>query len=144
MTQPPFGQQPSYGDDSGQQQSGGYGYGGPGYGAPYGQPGYGAPGYGPGGYPYAPPPDNYLVWSILVTVFCCLPLGIVSIIKASQVNSLWAQGQQGSAYEAAAAAKKWAIWGAIIGPIVSLLFIVLYFVVIIGIFAASSSTAVYY
>ena len=31
--------------------------------------------------PVGPPPDNNLVWAILVTVFCCLPLGIVSIVK---------------------------------------------------------------
>ncbi len=39
--------------------------------------------------PVGPPPDNNLVWAILVTVFCCLPLGIVSIVKSSQVNTLW-------------------------------------------------------
>lgn len=30
---------------------------------------------------------NYLVQSILVTIFCCLPLGIPAIIFASQVNT---------------------------------------------------------
>ena len=39
-------------------------------------------------------PDNYLVWAILSTVFCCLPLGIVAIVKASKVDALWAQGLQ--------------------------------------------------
>ena len=29
---------------------------------------------------------NYLVWSILVTLLCCLPLGIPAIIYAAQVN----------------------------------------------------------
>jgi hypothetical protein len=41
----------------------------------------------PPGYPPQPPagqaPNNYLVWSILVTLFCCLPLGIVAIIKST-------------------------------------------------------------
>ena len=29
---------------------------------------------------------NYLVQSILVTLFCCLPFGIVAIVYAAQVN----------------------------------------------------------
>ena len=50
-------------------------------------------------------PDNYLVWSILATLFCCLPLGIVAIVKSTQVSGLWAQGQYAEArtrFEAAA------------------------------------------
>ena len=30
---------------------------------------------------------NYLVQAILVTLFCCLPFGVVAIIQAAQVNS---------------------------------------------------------
>lgn len=37
--------------------------------------------------PQGVPPDNNLVWAILSTVLCCLPLGIVAIIKSTQVNS---------------------------------------------------------
>ena len=45
----------------------------------------------PGGYP--PPgggtqPSSHLALAILVTIFCCLPFGIVSIVKASQVSGL--------------------------------------------------------
>ena len=50
---------------------------------------------------------NYLVQSILVTLFCCLPFGIVAIVKASNVNSLVAAGNIAGAQEASAAAKKW-------------------------------------
>lgn len=39
-----------------------------------------------------PQPKNWLVESILVTLLCCLPLGIVGIIFASQVNSKFAAG----------------------------------------------------
>jgi hypothetical protein len=85
------------------------------------------PGQFPGGYPPPPPPqgggfppppgygvqpDNHLVWGILVTLFCCLPFGIVSIVKSSQVSTLWAQGQYAEAQRSADDAKKWAIWGA--------------------------------
>ncbi|MCR6483256.1 CD225/dispanin family protein [Amycolatopsis sp. OK19-0408] len=89
---------------------------------PGGQPNY--PG-GPGGYQPGPPPSNNLVWAILTTIFCCLPFGIVSIVQAAKVNSLWAQGQTAAAQEAANAAKKWAIISAIVGVVLSVLYIIL-------------------
>lgn len=52
-------------------------------------------------------PDNYLVMSIIMTIFCCLPLGVVAIVKASQVDSLWAQGLQAQARVASDSAKTW-------------------------------------
>ena len=50
------------------------------------QPQYGQPPYGqmnPGPRPDIP---NHLVKAILATCFCCLPLGIVAIVFAAQVN----------------------------------------------------------
>lgn len=38
-------------------------------------------------------PDNYLIWAILATLFCCLPLGVLAILKATKVNNLWLQGK---------------------------------------------------
>jgi Interferon-induced transmembrane protein len=71
----------------------------------------------PPGYPPQQPagqqPDNYLVWSILTTLFCCLPLGVVAIVKSSQVSGLWAQGRYAEAQESADAAKKWVKWSVI-------------------------------
>jgi len=85
------------------------------------------PGYGPQ-QPYGarpPMPDTYMVWAVLVTVFCCLPFGIVSIVKASQVSSLYSQGRYQEAVAASEAAKKWAIWSAIAGVVISIMVIVL-------------------
>lgn len=51
--------------------------------------------YGGGSYGGAIAPEpipNYLVQSILVTLCCCLPLGIVAIIFAAQVNQKLAAG----------------------------------------------------
>lgn len=72
------------------------------------------------------PPDNNLVWAILCTVLCCLPLGIVAIIKSTKVKELWAQGDHAGAQKAADDAKKFAIWGAGI----SLVFVVIYMILI--------------
>ena len=83
--------------------------------------------------PMGNPPDNNLVWAILCTVFCCLPLGIVSIVKSSKVGELWARGDMAGAQKAADDARKWAIWGAVIGPILIILFWILYAVIIAGV-----------
>ena len=57
-------------------------------------------------------PDNYLVWAILSTLLCCLPFGIVAIIKATQVDTYWAHGNYEDAIASANAAKKWTFIGA--------------------------------
>ncbi len=54
------------------------------------------------------PPPNYLVFAILTTIFCCLILGIVSIVFAAQVNSRWNSGDTQGALDASKNAKLWA------------------------------------
>ncbi|ADT98107.1 MULTISPECIES: CD225/dispanin family protein [Mycolicibacterium] len=73
---------------------------------------------GGGGFPPQQPggaaaPNSNLVLGILTTIFCCLPFGIVSIVKAAQVNGLWTQGRYAEAQASADAAKKWAIWSVV-------------------------------
>lgn len=111
--QPPaYGQQPPAYGQGGYPQPGGYGGG------------YGAGGYGGGGYNAGSPPQNYLVWAILSTVLCCLPLGIASIIFSTQVNTKWAQGDVAGAQESARKAKLFAIWGAVVGLVVSVVYVI--------------------
>ena len=55
-----------------------------------------------------PEVPNHLVWAILVTIFCCLPFGIVSIVYAAQVNGLVAAGDVSAARQASENAKMWA------------------------------------
>ena len=50
---------------------------------------------------------NYLIPSILTTLCCCLPFGIVAIVYAAQVNSKLAGGD---AEGAKAASRKAHIW----------------------------------
>lgn len=52
-------------------------------------------------------PPNYLIQSILVTLCCCLPLGIVAIVYAAQVDSKWNAGDQQGAMTASENAKRW-------------------------------------
>ena len=79
-----------------------------------------------------PMPENYLVWAILVTICCCLPLGIVSIINATKVSSAYAVGDYVGAEQASKDAKKWAIWGAVSGSV----FVVLYILFVVVVAAA--------
>lgn len=60
--------------------------------------------------PEAPPPHvpNHLVWAILVTIFCCLPFGIVSIVYAAQVDGKLARGDVEGTRQASQNAKTWA------------------------------------
>lgn len=75
----------------------------------------------------APPPvgaatiPNYLWQSIVVTLCCCLPLGIVSIIFSAQVNSKLAQGDIAGAQEASQKAKMFALIGFGVGIVVIIL-----------------------
>ena len=104
----------------------------------------------PGQYPGNPgaAPSNYLVWSILITVgslfFGCsswisIPFGIVSIVKGSNVSSLWAQGHYQAAHQASQDARKWAWWATvvlIVGVVISIVLVVGYFVFLTAITAS--------
>lgn len=98
----------------------------------------------PGGYgsPYGgsgPPPhvSNNLVWAILATLFCCLPFGIVAIVKAAQVDGLLARGDYAGAQAAADSAKKWSIWSAVVSVVV----LVVYFGVVAIVIALDSGAS---
>ena len=53
------------------------------------------------------PPKTWLVESILATLFCCLPFGIVGIVNASKVESRFYAGDFDGASQASADAAKW-------------------------------------
>lgn len=52
-------------------------------------------------------PKNYLVWTILTTIFCCWPLGVVSLVYSILTETAWSSGDQHSAYKNAILAKRW-------------------------------------
>lgn len=90
--------------------------------------------------PGGAPPDNNLVWAILCTVLCCLPLGIVAIIKSTKVKELWALGDMAGAQQAAADAKKYSIWGAAAAAVLWVLYIIFFMVMGLGgLFAGGGS-----
>ena len=68
-------------------------------------------------------PDNNMALAVITTVCCCLPLGIVAIIKANSVDTLYMMKQYSAAINAAKETKKWSI----IGIVLSVVFWILYF-----------------
>lgn len=77
--------------------------------------------------PAAPPREisNHLAQSILVTLFCCVPLGIPAIVFSAQVNSKLAAGDVDGAMESSRKAKLWANWAFGVGIVVGILYVIL-------------------
>ena len=56
------------------------------------------------------PPKTWLVESILVTLFCCLPFGVVAIVNSSKVESHFYEGNIEASERASKNAKIWVMW----------------------------------
>ena len=92
-----------------------------------GQPTPAPPPQAPG---VAPPQNipNYLVHSIIATLLCCLPSGIVGIVYASQVSSKLSMGDFAGAKKASDNAKLWSIISVVAGGI----FWIIYLIIVIA------------
>ena len=66
--------------------------------------------------------QNYLVQSILITLCCCVPPGIVAIVYAAQVNTKLAAGDIQGAQESARLAKIWSWVGFGLGILVGIIY----------------------
>lgn len=71
-------------------------------------------------------PKTWLAESILVTLFCCLPFGIVGIVHASKVSTLFAMGKYEMARQASVNAAKWTKISFFVGLVVTILSAVFY------------------
>lgn len=74
--------------------------------------------------------NNNLVWAILTTIFCCIPLGIYAIVLATRVDGLVAAGKLDEARATAAKAKQWVIYTVVAGVITYIIVGVCYFFLI--------------
>ena len=61
---------------------------------------------------------NYMTQAVLVTLFCCVPFGIVAIVNATRVNNKALAGDIEGAQEASDNAYKWIVISFILGLIV--------------------------
>lgn len=80
----------------------------------------------------ATPPKNWLLESILVTLFCCLPFGILAIIYSTKVDTLWASGQYEAAERASRDAGRWVKITAVLGVFSFLAYLAYIFLVVIA------------
>lgn len=94
---------------------------------------------------WSPPPStgaeanipNYLVPAILSTVFCCVPLGVISIVFAAQVNSKVASGDLAGAMESSRKAKMF-MFIAIGAGLLTWIFVIVLWLFLFGMAAASN------
>lgn len=70
---------------------------------------------------------NHLALSILVTLFCCLPLGIIAIVNSAQVDSQLRAGNIEGARRSSRAAKNMIVWSVSLGAF----FIIAYLIVVV-------------
>lgn len=76
-------------------------------------------------------PKNWMLESILMTILCCLPFGIVGIIHASRVDSRYNLGDIDGSYESSQEAKKWLRYGLLIGVIIYSIYFIAMLITII-------------
>lgn len=68
-----------------------------------------------------PDPSSHLALSILTTIFCCLPIGIVSLVYSLNVRFLCRAGQQEAARRAARNALRWNVAGIVLTCVLTLI-----------------------
>jgi len=69
--------------------------------------------------------DDYLVWAILATIFCCLPFGIVAIVYAAQAKGHLSSGDLEAAEETSSKARKWCLAATLTGLGVGLIYLLI-------------------
>lgn len=70
-----------------------------------------------------PMPETYLVWSVIVTILCCMVPGIVAIIFSSNVSSRYYAGDIEGAKRASKRAQIWIIVSVVTGIIWATLYL---------------------
>jgi energy-coupling factor transporter transmembrane protein EcfT len=61
------------------------------------------------------PPRSYLLFAVLVTVFCFFPTGFVALVSAWRVNYLWKSGEHDKARKSSRRARNWGLLTLAIG-----------------------------
>lgn len=70
-----------------------------------------------------PMPPTYLVWSVIITILCCFPAGIVAIVFSALVSSRYYKGNIEGARRASRMAQIWCIVSIVAGIVWSTLYL---------------------
>ena len=91
------------------------------------------------------PVKNYMAFSIITTILtticCCLPFGIVAVIYSSEVNSRLRMGDIKGAIETSKKAKMWNIISLLLSLLLFIIGIVIFFV---GVLSSILSSRIYW
>ena len=79
-------------------------------------------------------PKDYLVWTILTTIGCCLPIGAIGIYFSVQVGTKWDRGDIAGAQESSRTARTLAIVSAATGIVI----LVAYLVFVVAVLGTTS------
>lgn len=82
-------------------------------------------------------PKNYLALALITTLLCCIPLGIVSIIYSTKVNSTYEAGNYDAALKASNNAKTWGIVALAAGLIAYIIVFLIYGVALFAVLSGS-------
>lgn len=82
-------------------------------------------------------PKTWLVESILATLFCCIPFGIVGLIYSTQISSYFNHGNYAAAEEASRNAGKWTKIAFFTGIAIYLLYFIFYAMIGVSFIGAS-------
>ncbi|WP_299228772.1 CD225/dispanin family protein [uncultured Psychroserpens sp.] len=83
-------------------------------------------------------PNSYLALAIISTILCCLPFGIVSIIYATKVNSLFEDGKYDEAEKASKNAKTWGLVSIGVAVVGWILYLLIFGVAFLGALGSGS------
>ncbi|PIK39817.1 putative proline-rich transmembrane protein 1 [Apostichopus japonicus] len=79
-----------------------------------------------------PSPPDYFIFSIFVTICCCLPFGIVALVKSSEVRTRARIGDIEGAQLSSRQAKTWSFAGFFTGIGIVVAVVAIYVIIIIA------------
>ncbi len=82
------------------------------------------------------PPKSWLLESILATLFCCLPFGIVGIVNASKVEARFYAGDLAGAQRYSEEAKKWTLISVVLALVGLGAYFILVFIAGVSLFSS--------
>jgi len=82
---------------------------------------------------------TYIIFAILVTLFCFMPTGIPAIVYAAKIDSAQQRGDADGAAEAARKAKMWCIISAVVAAAALIICVVVWLLIFVGVLGIAAA-----